>query len=127
MLLYIFIIFLSLLAMSQMNSLECLCLSGNQLAALPEWLGSLPNLKELFVDNNVLEEIPNRLTLSKSLSMISVCSNRLSYLPLNGFLSAPYIRFDSNPYLNYLSWPVLYQLLSKQLPRQQSGNAIAYG
>lgn len=115
--------------MSQLKSLEYLCLSGNKLVALPEWLGSLPNLKELFVDNNFLEEIPNRLTLSTSLSMISVCSNRLTYLPINGFLSAPNIRFDSNPYLNYLSLPVLCQQMSKvQHPlSQESGNAVAYG
>ncbi|OXU23695.1 hypothetical protein TSAR_016035 [Trichomalopsis sarcophagae] len=116
-------------SMSELDNLSCLCLSGNQMVALPEWLGSLPNLEELFVDNNLLEEIPNRLTLSTSLSMISVCSNRLSYLPPNGFLSAPCIRFDSNPYLNYLSLPLLRQLLSKvQHPlSQESGNAIAYG
>lgn len=115
--------------MSELDNLACLCLSGNQMVALPEWLGSLPNLQELFVDNNLLEEIPNRLTLSTSLSMLSVCSNKLSYLPPNGFLSAPCIRFDSNPYLNYLSLPVLRQLLAKvqRTQSQQSENTIAYG
>ena len=115
--------------MSELENLECLCLSGNRLVALPEWLGSLPSLEELFVDNNLLRELPNRLTLSKSLSMISVCSNNLSYLPLNGFLSVPKILFDSNPHLNYLSLPVLYQLLSKDGHRlnHESGNVIAYG
>lgn len=124
-----FLLSLFFTAMSQLEKLESLCLSGNQIVALPEWLGSLTNLKELFVDNNLLEEIPNRLTLSKSLTMLSVCSNNLSYLPPNGFLSSPNIRFDSNPYLNYLSLPVLYQLMSKvQHPlSQESGNAIAYG
>jgi Leucine-rich repeat (LRR) protein len=114
--------------MSQLKNLEYLFLSGNQIIALPEWLGSLPILKELFVDNNLLEEIPNRLTLSNSLSIISVCSNKLSFLPLNGFVSAPCIRFDSNPCLNYLSLPVLYQLMCKiQYPlSQDSGNVTAY-
>ncbi|XP_011495056.1 PREDICTED: leucine-rich repeat-containing protein 28 [Ceratosolen solmsi marchali] len=116
-------------SMSQLKNLERLFLSGNRIVALPEWLGALPVLGELFVDNNLLEEIPNRLTLSNSLSIISVCSNKLSYLPLNGFLSAPCIRFNSNPCLNYLSLPVLYQLMCKvQYPMsEESGNAIAHG
>lgn len=38
---------------------------------------------------------------------------RLKYLPLNGFLSAPCIRFDANEYLNYVSYPLLLQLLSQ--------------
>lgn len=40
---------------------------------------------------------------------------RLKYLPLNGFLSSPCIRFDANEYLNYLSYPVLIQLAYKIL------------
>ena len=115
--------------MQKLKNLETLSLSGNKISALPEWLGSLPKLKELFVDNNSLKEIPNRLTISKSLSLISVCSNKLTHLPLNGFISGPNIRFDSNLYLNYLSLPVIYQLMSK-LPQplsQDSENDIAYG
>ncbi|XP_012056811.1 PREDICTED: leucine-rich repeat-containing protein 28 [Atta cephalotes] len=99
--------------LSQLNNLEILSVSGNQIVALPEWTGSLPRLRELYVDNNQLRELPNRLTIAPELTMISVCSNRLKYLPLNGFLSAPYIRFDANEYLNYVSYPLLFQLLSQ--------------
>ncbi|XP_011157897.1 leucine-rich repeat-containing protein 28 isoform X2 [Solenopsis invicta] len=99
--------------LSKLNNLEILSVSGNQIFALPEWIGSLPRLKELYVDKNHLKELPNRLTTAPELSMISVCSNRLKYLPLNGFLSAPCIQFDKNDYLNYLSYPLLFQLISK--------------
>ncbi|XP_018318092.1 leucine-rich repeat-containing protein 28 isoform X2 [Mycetomoellerius zeteki] len=99
--------------LSQLNNLEILSVSGNQIVALPEWTGSLPRLRELYVDNNQLRELPNRLTIAPELTMISVCSNRLKYLPLNGFLSAPCIRFDANEYLNYVSYPLLYQFLSQ--------------
>ncbi|XP_011688191.1 PREDICTED: leucine-rich repeat-containing protein 28 isoform X2 [Wasmannia auropunctata] len=99
--------------LSQLNNLEILSVSGNQIVALPEWIGSLPRLRELYVDNNQLRELPNRLTIAPELTMISVCSNRLRYLPLNGFLSAPCIRFDANEYLNYVSYPLLFQLLSQ--------------
>ncbi|XP_076159971.1 uncharacterized protein LOC143143026 isoform X2 [Ptiloglossa arizonensis] len=99
--------------MKQMHNLEILSISGNKFVALPEWIGSLPKLKELNADNNCLKELPNRLTLSPEISIISVCSNRLKYLPLNGFVSSPCIRFDANVYLNYLSYPLLYQLTSQ--------------
>ncbi|XP_011871828.1 PREDICTED: leucine-rich repeat-containing protein 28 isoform X2 [Vollenhovia emeryi] len=101
--------------LGQLNNLEMLCLSGNQIVALPEWVGSLPKLKELYADKNQLRELPNRLTLAPELVVISVCSNRLTYLPLNGFLSNPCIRFDGNEYLNYMSYPLLQQLLEMRL------------
>ncbi|KOC63831.1 Leucine-rich repeat-containing protein 28 [Habropoda laboriosa] len=99
--------------MNQMHNLEVLSISENEFVALPEWIGSLPKLKELNADYNDLKELPNRLTMSTELSLISVCSNSLRYLPLNGFVSSPSIRFDANVYLNYLSYPLLYQLISQ--------------
>ncbi|XP_032683827.1 leucine-rich repeat-containing protein 28-like isoform X2 [Odontomachus brunneus] len=99
--------------LSQLSNLQILSVSGNQIVALPEWTGSLPKLKELYADNNRLKELPNRLTLAPELTMISVCSNRLTYLPLNGFLSSPFIGFDANEYLNYVSYPLLFQFLSQ--------------
>ncbi|XP_003690976.1 protein lap1 [Apis florea] len=115
--------------MNQMHNLEILSISGNKFVALPEWIGSLPKLKELNADNNYLKELPNRLTLSPQLSIISVCSNRLRYLPLNGFVSSPCIKFDANIYLNYLSYPLLYQLTSQVQYSfiQDQRNILAYG
>ena len=72
----VYIIFIE---MNKMHNLEILSISGNKFVALPEWIGSLPKLKELTADNNCLKELPNRLTLSPQLSIISVCSNRLLY------------------------------------------------
>ncbi|XP_017881341.1 leucine-rich repeat-containing protein 28-like isoform X2 [Ceratina calcarata] len=117
------------LEMNQMHNLEILSISGNKFFALPEWMGSLPKLKELNADNNCLKELPNRLTLAPQLSTISVCSNRLRYLPLNGFLSSPCIRFDANMYLNYLSFPLLYQLTSQvqNTLTQDYRNILGYG
>lgn len=66
--------------MNQMHNLEILSISGNKFVALPEWIGSLPKLKELNADNNCLKELPNRLTLSPQLSIISVCSNRMIFI-----------------------------------------------
>lgn len=65
--------------MHRMRNLEIFSISGNRFVVLPEWIGSLPKLKELNADNNYLMELPNRLTLSPEISVISVCSNRLLY------------------------------------------------
>ncbi|XP_076755027.1 uncharacterized protein LOC143425865 isoform X1 [Xylocopa sonorina] len=115
--------------MSKMHNLEILSISWNKFVALPEWIGSLPKLKELNADNNRLKELPNRLTLSPQLAIISVCSNRLRYLPLNGFVSSPCIRFDANMYLNYLSYPLLYQLISQVQDTliENHRNILGYG
>ncbi|CAK9809673.1 Leucine-rich repeat-containing protein 28 [Anthophora plagiata] len=115
--------------MNQMHNLEVLSLSENEFVALPEWIGSLPKLKELNADYNDLKELPNRLTLSSELSLISVCSNSLRYLPLNGFVSSPCIKFDANVYLNYLSYPLLYQLISQDQDSltYDERNAMGYG
>ncbi|XP_014224819.1 plant intracellular Ras-group-related LRR protein 4 [Trichogramma pretiosum] len=117
-------------SLERLKKLERLSISGNQIVVLPEWLGTLPRLTELLADNNLIEEIPNRLTLSTSLELLSVRSNKLNFLPMNGFLSNPIIRFDSNLFLNYLSLPVLLQLFSKtSQPSSQveAGGALAYG
>ncbi|XP_033329838.2 uncharacterized protein LOC117222313 isoform X1 [Megalopta genalis] len=115
--------------MNQMHNLEVLSICGNKFIALPEWIGSLPKLKELNADNNCLKELPNRLTLSPQISLISVCSNRLRYLPLNGFVSSPCIKFDANGSLNYLSYPLLYQLTSRNQDFHTHGrrNILSYG
>ncbi|KAH0561805.1 leucine-rich repeat and IQ domain-containing protein 4-like [Cotesia glomerata] len=99
------------LELLKLERLEILSLSRNNFITLPEWLGSLKKLDKLIVDNNNLEEIPNRLTLACSLTAISVKSNRLRYLPLNSFISPVNITFDCNPNVNYLSYPILCQLL----------------
>lgn len=65
--------------MSQLSNLEILSVSDNQIVALPEWTGSLPRLKELYADHNLLKELPNRLTVASELAMISVCFNRLLF------------------------------------------------
>ncbi|KAF3420273.1 hypothetical protein E2986_04513 [Frieseomelitta varia] len=121
--------FLDATKMNKMHNLEILSISGNKFVALPEWIGSLPKLKELTADNNCLKELPNRLTLSPQLSIISVCSNRLRYLPLNGFVSSPCIRFDANVYLNYLSYPLVHQLTAQiqDLFVQNQRNVLGYG
>lgn len=64
--------------LSQLNNLEILSLSSNRIVALPEWTGSLPRLKELYIDNNQLKELPNRLTMAPELAIISACSNRFT-------------------------------------------------
>lgn len=115
--------------LENLHNLETLSVCGNKLLVLPEWLGSLPRLKALNADNNCLRELPNRLTLSRTLAVLSVCSNRLRYLPLNGFVSSPCIKFDANVCLNYLSYPVLFQLIS-QLPDRfirDQRNILGYG
>ncbi|XP_012142237.2 uncharacterized protein LOC100882442 isoform X1 [Megachile rotundata] len=123
------ILYIIFIEMNEMHNLEILSIAGNKFVVLPEWIGSLPKLKELIADNNYLRELPNRLTLSPQLSVISVCSNRLRYLPLNGFLSSPCIRFDANVYLNYLSYPLLYQLTSQAQDSfmYEQRNILGYG
>lgn len=99
------------LEMEQLCNLETFSISDNKLLVLPGWIGSLPKLRELNVDRNRLRELPNRLTISRKLSIVSVCSNRLKFLPMNAFVSCPTLRFQGNININYLSYPILFQLI----------------
>lgn len=42
---------------------------------------------------------------------------RLTYLPLNGFVSRPFVYFHSNPKLNYFSYPMFRQILCNPVNR----------
>ncbi|XP_043272545.1 leucine-rich repeat-containing protein 28-like isoform X1 [Venturia canescens] len=103
--------------LSNLKNLRSLSLCNNEFIVLPEWLGSLEKLEQLKADENSLRELPNRLTTAPNLCVLSICSNRLTYLPLNGFVSHPSVYFHSNPYLNYLSYPMFRQLIRNPVNR----------
>uniref|UniRef100_A0A8B9MF12 Protein scribble homolog n=1 Tax=Accipiter nisus TaxID=211598 RepID=A0A8B9MF12_9AVES len=61
--------------------LEQLDLGGNDLEVLPDTLGALPNLRELWLDRNQLSALPPELGNLRRLVCLDVSENKLEQLP----------------------------------------------
>ncbi|GFR98763.1 leucine-rich repeat protein SHOC-2-like [Elysia marginata] len=64
-----------------LTSLTKLCVEENQVLALPEDIGELVNLEELYFGSNMLDEIPASFTKLSSLRICQLSKNRLKKLP----------------------------------------------
>ncbi len=62
-------------------SLEVLDLSGHRLARLPERLTRLPRLRELHLDGNVLDALPEEIGELVELEVLTAAGNRLRAVP----------------------------------------------
>uniref|UniRef100_A0A8C5W666 Protein scribble homolog n=1 Tax=Microcebus murinus TaxID=30608 RepID=A0A8C5W666_MICMU len=69
------------LSLSFLVKLEQLDLGGNDLEVLPDTLGALPNLRELWLDRNQLSALPPELGNLRRLVCLDVSENRLEELP----------------------------------------------
>uniref|UniRef100_A0A673CKN6 Protein scribble homolog n=1 Tax=Sphaeramia orbicularis TaxID=375764 RepID=A0A673CKN6_9TELE len=76
-------------SLSFLVKLEQLDLGSNELEVLPDTLGALPNLRELWLDRNQLSSLPPELGNLRRLVCLDVSENRLEELPseLNGLLA----------------------------------------
>uniref|UniRef100_A0A8C2ZHS9 Protein scribble homolog n=1 Tax=Cyclopterus lumpus TaxID=8103 RepID=A0A8C2ZHS9_CYCLU len=76
-------------SLSFLVKLEQLDLGSNELEVLPDTLGALPNLRELWLDRNQLSSLPPELGNLRKLVCLDVSENRLEELPseLNGLLA----------------------------------------
>uniref|UniRef100_A0A665U379 Protein scribble homolog n=1 Tax=Echeneis naucrates TaxID=173247 RepID=A0A665U379_ECHNA len=81
--------FQKILSLSFLVKLEQLDLGSNELEILPDTLGALPNLRELWLDRNQLSSLPPELGNLHKLVCLDVSENRLEDLPseLNGLLA----------------------------------------
>uniref|UniRef100_A0A8D1SIU9 Protein scribble homolog n=1 Tax=Sus scrofa TaxID=9823 RepID=A0A8D1SIU9_PIG len=68
-------------SLSFLVKLEQLDLGGNDLEVLPDTLGALPNLRELWLDRNQLSALPPELGNLRRLVCLDVSENRLEELP----------------------------------------------
>uniref|UniRef100_A0A8C5BKM5 Scribble planar cell polarity protein n=1 Tax=Gadus morhua TaxID=8049 RepID=A0A8C5BKM5_GADMO len=77
------------LSLSFLVKLEQLDLGSNKLEELPDTLGALPNLRELWLDRNQLSSLPVELGNLRRLVCLDVSENRLEELPaeLSGLLA----------------------------------------
>uniref|UniRef100_A0A8C7MYX2 Protein scribble homolog n=1 Tax=Oncorhynchus kisutch TaxID=8019 RepID=A0A8C7MYX2_ONCKI len=76
-------------SLSFLVKLEHLDLGSNELDVLPDTLGALPNLRELWLDRNQLSSLPLELGNLQRLVCLDVSENRLEELPseLSGLLA----------------------------------------
>uniref|UniRef100_A0A7M4F6X5 Scribble planar cell polarity protein n=1 Tax=Crocodylus porosus TaxID=8502 RepID=A0A7M4F6X5_CROPO len=70
-----------LCSLSFLVKLEQLDLGGNDLEVLPDTLGALPNLRELWLDRNQLSALPPELGNLRRLVCLDVSENKLEQLP----------------------------------------------
>uniref|UniRef100_A0A8C0JDF5 Scribble planar cell polarity protein n=1 Tax=Chelonoidis abingdonii TaxID=106734 RepID=A0A8C0JDF5_CHEAB len=73
--------FLLVVSLSFLVKLEQLDLGGNDLEVLPDTLGALPNLRELWLDRNQLSALPPELGNLRRLVCLDVSENKLEQLP----------------------------------------------
>ncbi|XP_034253157.1 leucine-rich repeat-containing protein 58 [Thrips palmi] len=121
-----------------LQSLQILDFSCNSFKRIPDPILKCRGLQEINFDNNCLTSLPDNIVYLPHLSMLSVCGNKLLYLPFLPFMSNPFIAFENNCNLNYLSIWQGQQISSKSngifnpespwnLPRAQGCFCIVLG
>ena len=68
-------------AIGQLSQLQELYLSGNQLSTLPEAIGQLSQLQELDLSGNQLSTLPEAIGQLSQLQALDLSGNQLSTLP----------------------------------------------
>lgn len=66
---------------SFLSTLERLDLGGNELEELPDFIGQLSSLIELWLDNNFLTTLPPEIGELRNLQCLDVSENRVDELP----------------------------------------------
>lgn len=74
-----------------LQELETLDISMNQLMSLPDRLHRCVSLQNLTADHNQLSHIPRQLCWLHRLNQLSMAANRLTFLPLGQYIP-PYLR-----------------------------------
>ena len=72
-----------------LKSLSILMLSGNYITSLPEAVKGLTGLQGLYIDHNLLKELPRSLAYLPILTRVSCCCNNIAYLPALPFATKP--------------------------------------
>lgn len=67
---------------SDLQELETLDVSMNQLVCLPERLHKCVSLQNVTADHNQLSHVPRQLCCLQRLNQLSMAANRLSFLPI---------------------------------------------
>jgi E3 ubiquitin-protein ligase LRSAM1 len=65
-------------SLADLNLLQVLNLNDNRLRKLPDQIGTLAQLRELFVAHNQLEKLPSTMGRLRKLTILDVAHNRLS-------------------------------------------------
>lgn len=72
-----------------LQDLETLDVSMNQLMSLPDRLHSCVSLQNLTADHNQLSHVPRQLCCLHRLNQLSMAANRLSFLPVGRSVGRP--------------------------------------
>lgn len=99
-----------------LQELEMLDVSMNQLMSLPDRLHSCVSLQNLTVDHNLLSHIPRQLCWLHRLNQLSIAANRLSFLPL-GQCSSSFLCCCSHVDVVTINLYVYLCFRSGQIPR----------
>lgn len=90
---------LCLRSLGSLQLLRSLDLSACSLALIPDDLRELPQLEELFLRRNLLEDLPDWLVDLRALYILDLSSNRISTVPLclHDMSSLQILRLEGNP------------------------------
>lgn len=69
-----------------LQDLETLDVSMNQLISLPDRLHRCLSLQNLTTDHNLLSHVPRQLCWLHRLNQLSMAANRLTFLPLGQYV-----------------------------------------
>jgi len=97
-------------SIGQLASLVSLLLNFNSLQSLPYSLRNCLLLRELCIDRNSFQILPNFLTRLPNLQVLSVCGNKLLYLPFIPFAAIQHFHCDTNSQLTYLPYALACQM-----------------
>ncbi len=78
-----------------MEKLEILMISGNNLTFIPKEIGNLPLLRELVLDANQLDSVPETLADCKKLEFLSLVENPMIEKLPKVLLSKQGLRIES--------------------------------
>lgn len=83
---YISHIFVTPAEIGDLQDLETLDVSMNQLMSLPDRLHRCLSLQNLTADHNLLSHVPRQLCWLHRLNQLSMAANRLTFLPLGWWI-----------------------------------------
>lgn len=110
---------------SKLSHLRGLYLSSNILESVPDSLSLCSSLQECYLDNNKLQSIPDSMVTLYNLNILSLANNNVQTLPALPWLGCTRLILDNNPHLTHLPYLVGCQQSILTYSSQASWAAVA--